>query len=490
MSTMKLFYRFYRQDLFASLSLFLISLPIAVGIAVASHAPPESGIISAIFGAIFYGIFSTSHVTLVGPAAGLCVFLAAAAQSIGAFSNVSSATVLAGTFLIILSKFKSHKIIDYAPQSVMRAMVCGIGLTLILKTVPYLIGYETEGRFSYIALGISAVCLTLAWISSTWENENGKHRRVPYAFLIILLGAGIAAVVARFFPALALTESQMLHLNPAQWELRASEFRPDQWLPTLKLSLMIMAVILLEGTVNRNVIQKFDPQRRPINHQHEMLLLGIGNVFMGLIGALPVMPILIRSTANLEFGSKTRLSAILQGIWLIAALVFSAMFQFIPMAAVAAVLVVVGFELIKFNEIREMFKRAKYDQIVPFAVTLVVILSVDLLWGILTGLAIGVFNSFKSAQHRSMVLVQDDEHYLLKFFKDVTFVHKSELKETLENIPEGKKVVIDGTGNIVVDSEIEDWLLEYQEEAAVQKKTVLFRTSSLAISKLFKVKAA
>lgn len=513
-----------RQDLFASISVFLVSLPITIGIAIASNVTPAAAILSAIFGTLFFGLFSSSEVAIYGPAAGLAVFLASAASDASNVASLAGATAIAGILLIFLARIRAYQVIDLIPMSVIKGMACGIGLTLVFKMFPHLLGTNDEWLRGWIGLGadttgdssdplpakegnsvsataifISAVCLGLAWVGHlTQTNRTKAHstidvesdvvpirRPFPYAFVVILVGAVLSYLIGRFLPDFALNDSQMLHLNISDlhFELHGLD-GVDLW-PTLRLGAIITAVILLEGTINLRLIQKLDPTRRRVNPRREFFLTGFANILLSFFGALPVMPILIRSTANLEFGARSRLSSILQAFWLLLAVTVAHVFEFVPIAAVASLLVLVGLNLVDIGVIRELYRRGR-SQFAPFAITVLMILAVDLLWGIFCGLAIGLFYSVRSSLSRTMILVEDGEDYLLKFFKDVTFIHKSELKNNLYAIPEGRNVIIDGTGNIVIDSEIEDWLTEYARESAMQGRTVKFTRSRLAISKLFK----
>ena len=287
------------------------------------------------------------------------------------------------------------------------------------------------------------------------------------------------------FPGYGLNETQMLHLKLSHFDFLTPNFTSIQPGPALRLAFIMTMVILLEGCINLNIIQKLDAQRRPIHYKRELRLIGVANLFLGSISALPVMPILVRSTANIAFGAQTRASGILQGLWLLLTVSLHQLFQFIPMAAVAALLTLVGFALINPKEVRILFQKGK-NQWLPFLLTLVVILAVDLLWGVFAGLLMGIFFSVKSSMYRTMVLVEDKGVYLLKFFKDVTFIHKSELKDHLDQIPNHSKVIIDGAGNIAVDQDIEEWLLDYQSESLQNSRTVEFNKSKLALSSLFK----
>lgn len=490
-----------KEDFFSSFSLFLVSLPINLGIAIASNASPAAGVMSAIFAALFFGVFSSSSIAMYGPAAGLCVFISAHAIERGSLDQVSEATILAGIFLIVLSRLRAHKVVHLIPMSVIKGMAAGIGLTLVLKMLPHLVGFEdelleaegflgiesfralqpgeeNESRFSWTATVISIICTATAW-------RFRNHTRWPFAFLVVVVGGLLAWGARVFFPDHALSHAQMLHLNLSHFVFESPDWKQFQILPVLKLAVIITLVILLEGAANLNIIQRIDPKRRPVQMGRELKLMGIANIILGWISALPVMPILVRSTANVTFGAQTRASGILQGLWLMLAVLLHQLFQFIPMAAVASLLTLVGLSLVNVRETQAMLKQGK-QQWLPFVITVAVILSVDLLSGIVVGLVIGAYFSIRSSIYRSMVLVEDKGNYLLKFFKDVSFVHKAELMDHLEQVPPNTTLYIDGAGNVQVDLDIEDVLLDYQKESQMHGRTVTFLKSHLAISKLFK----
>lgn len=492
------------KDIYSSISLFLISLPITAGIAVASKVSPEAGLFSAIFGAIILGMFSSSELIVYGPAAGLSVFISAANLRWGAYGDVSAAISLAGIFLLIISFTPVHKIIHLFPTSVIKGMASGIGLILMLKMIPHFFGYDevyltydaffqTDGRNTlseiFFALQnahigpviISALCLGIIVL---WKKFDSA-KNLTYVMVVVIIASLVAYYLGQLRPDWALNSSQMLHIESLRFKLAPFWNAQIHWWESFNLAIILTAVIVLEGLATIEAMQALDPKHRRINPKRELFLMGIGNLLMGCINALPLMPVLIRSNANNEFGAKSRVSVMLHGVFLLIALIFYRSFSYIPMAAVAAILFIVGFNLMNLPRFKAMYVKG-FHQFIPFMSTVVLMVVMDFLWGLVAGSMIGLFITMRSSIKRSMVLVNDGERYLLRFFKDVTYIHKIELIEILNSIPEGKEVMINGTGNIFVDTDIEDWLENYQDECASRNCKVTFLKSATSVSRLFK----
>lgn len=386
-------------------------------------------------------------------------------------------------------------------------MVAGIGIILALKMIPHLLGFDrsllyneefAEGERNTItniwdslgyvlpgAVTISLISIALL-VTFYFLRKSGKiSNRLSGGVIVVAVGVLINFLFSKFAPDLQLAGEHVLQVTSTR--IRFTSIMPSfANMPlVLETAFFITAVIVLEGFITLDVFQKVDPNHSRIKYKKEMVLLGFGNVVMGLVGALPVMPVLIRSSANVSFGAKTRNSVLLHGVWLIVALFFAAVFSYIPMASVAAVLFAVGIGLIDFKEMKKMFTMG-FDHYVPYLLTIGFIFFFDLLWGIAIGFVMGLIFSLRSSFQRSMVLVNDSERYLLKFHKDVTFLQKVELREHLDSIPLDKEILIDGTGNIFIDREIEEWLEDFAEDCSDRGCKVTFVKSRLAVSKLFK----
>lgn len=496
---------FYRKDFWPSISLLLVAIPICAGIAVASKANPADGILAAIIAAFIFGTFSSSPLAVVGPSAGLSIFVSMAALKMGGSSGVSHAIFLAGIWLVVFSFFNAHRWINLVPRSVIRGMATGMGLILITKMLPHLLGYdgisllesdkftESDGRNSLTeviygiqhflpgSLIISFVSGLLFFGLTRLSKRNQNLSWMPTTIIVIFVGILINQFFIHFYPSFALSGQHTLQVESLRVHFRSLGMEVSDWGSTLELSAIITAVIILEGLITLDIFQKIDPTRSLINSKKELRLLGITNSLMGILGLLPVMPVLIRSTAAVDFGAKSRWTNIMHGFWLIIALIFYSLLSYVPMATVATILLFVGFNLISFRDIKFMSTHGK-DHWLPFFVTVLMIFFFDLLWGIFAGFSVGLIFSLRSVTRRTMVLVNDNERYLLKIYKDVTFLNKAELREHLESIPRDKEVMIDGSGNIFIDTEIEEWLEDYAQNGSL----VTFHKSRLAVSRLFK----
>ena len=492
------------KDVYSAISLFLISLPITAGIAVASKVSPEAGLFAAIFGAIVLGFFSSSELIVYGPAAGLSVFISAANLRWGAYGDVSAAISLAGIFLLIISFTPVHKIIHLFPTSVIKGMASGIGLILMLKMIPHFFGYDevyltydaffqTDGRNTIseilyaiqnahlgpVIISVISLSILLLW------RKFDKSKRLLYVIAVVLVASLAAHFLSNIRPDLALNSFQMLHIESLQFKFVPFWNTQIHWWESFNLALIITAVICLEGLATIEAMQSIDSKHRRINPKRELMLMGIGNIIMGCVNALPLMPVLIRSNSNHEFGAKSRLSVMLHGLFMLAALMFYRSFSYVPMAATAAILFVVGYNLLNVPRWKQMYEKGGHS-FIPFVSTVILMVTVDFLWGLLAGSIIGLFITTRSSLKRSMVMANDGERYLLRFFKDVTYIHKIELIEILNQVPEGKEVMINGTGNIFVDTDIEDWLENYQEECRSRDCKVTFLKSKTSVSRLFK----
>lgn len=493
----------WKQDIFAAISLLLISIPLSAGIAVASKADPSAGIITAIFGALFFGFFSSTRLVVYGPAAGIGIFVSMGVLKLADFTDVSKAVFLAGIWLGILSLFNVYKVVNLVPRTVTKGMVSGIGLIIILKMIPHLFGYDgvsigfdeftqSDGRNTITELyyGLQQFLPGALVIGVASLITMFVMRGKPYAaFAAVVVGVVINLIFQSAFPAYVLSGNHMLEIASPVIDFTSLGDMKGDWYHIIELSFILTAVIIFEGLVTLDIFQKLDPKHQPINFKKEMRLLGIGNVLLGLLGALPIMPVLVRSTANVRFGAKTRWANIIHGFLLVFVFAFHGFFKFIPMASIGAVLIYVGVNLLNPRYFKEMFQKGA-DHWVPFLTTVLVMLFTNLLWGLAAGFIVGLTFSMRSIVQRSMVLVQDDERFLLKFHKDVTFLHKAELRELLESVPVEKEVLIDGTGNITIDREIEDWIEEYVQECLDRNCKITFIKSRLAVSKLFKLEPA
>ena len=509
-------FKHWKTDLQSSFVVFLVALPLCLGIALASNAPLSAGLYAGIIGGIIIGFFSGSHVSVSGPAAGLTVIVAAAIGNLGSFEAFTMAVVLSGILQIIFSFLKGGALGDYFPNSVIKGMLAAIGIILILKQFPHAIGYDTdfmgdesfklssgENTFSQIfvslkmlhpgAVIISAISIPLMLF---WEKLGSKGMKIfqliPGALVAVLLSIVLNAFFLSSFPNLAITGDHLVSLpfNGGFGEFFSGFKLPDfSALTTSGVYITAITIALvgsIESLLSIEASDKIDTQLRKTNKNRELFAQGIGNSVSGLIGGLPITAVIVRSSANVSAGAKTKLSGILHGFWLFLCVVFiPSLLNMIPLAVLACVLILVGYKLTKIDLIRSMFKKG-WNQFLPFIITIIAILLTDLLMGIGIGMVFGFIFVIRSNMQKAVVVVKDDEHYLVKFHKDMSFLQKRVLLQELSSIPKGASVVIDGSGTVFIDDDIISVIEEYVKGCQSSGIVVELKKSSLALCKLFK----
>ncbi len=485
-----------KNDLPAGLVVFLVALPLCLGIALASGAPLFSGVIAGIVGGIVVGSLSGSQLSVSGPAAGLTVIVLNAIEELGTFESFLMAVVLAGIIQLILGVVKAGVIGHFFPSSVIKGMLAAIGLILILKQIPHALGddrdYEGdsaffqpdgENTFTEIILAVQNIdpgALVIALISLiiliTWESPRMKAlsftRIVPGP--LVAVGSGI--VMNEFLYGLLNPESKLIgdHLVSLPVannfdELVSILTFPDFSAlanPQVYVAALTIAIIAsLETLLCLDAVDKLDPDKRIAPPNQELRAQGIGNMISGLIGGLPLTSVIVRSTANVSSGAKTKVSAVTHGFWLLSAvLVFSSLINKIPLAALASVLLVVGYKLTRPTLYREILAKGM-DQFIPFIVTIVAILFTDLLIGITVGIITGLFFVIKTNLHQAITVTTVDDTYTIKLEKDVSFLSKAFLRSTLKNIPDDSHVIFDGSKAVFVDNDIIETIKDFRSTA-------------------------
>jgi len=496
------------DDAPAGLVVFLVALPLCLGIALASGAPLFAGIISGIIGGLIVSLLSASSVSVSGPAAGLAVIVATAIQSLGSFPAFLLAVLVAGVAQVGFGFLRAGRIANYVPNAVIKGMLAAIGVVIILKQIPHALGRDTgyEGDFDFfrsadgasttlsdvadavvsanaeaILISLVSLAILLAWDSS-WVKSRKALAMVPGALIVvavgILLNGLFQAVSPDFF--LRAEDGHLVTLpagGPA--ELLAQLSGPDwsRWtdrrIYSTGLTLAIVASI--ESLLSLEASDKLDPQRRISNPDRELLAQGVGNIAAGLLGGLPVTAVIVRSSANVYAGARSRWSAFIHGLLLLVCVVaIPGLLNRIPLASLAAVLLMVGYKLTKPALYRDSWK-AGLDQFVPFIVTVLAIVFTDLLIGVLIGVVFGVIFVIRTNHHAAFTLVHQDSMYLLRFNKDASFVNKSELKDKLASLPAQSSVIIDGTKAIYIDSDLYDVIADFREGAQHKQITIEFK---------------
>ena len=506
----------WKQDLQASLVVFLVALPLCLGIALASNAPLASGLIAGIIGGIVVGGFSHSQISVSGPAAGLTVIVASAIISLGSFQAFTVAVFFSGIFQICFCFLKGGKLGDYFPSSVIKGMLAAIGLILILKQFPHAVGYDadfmgdqafnqidghntfTEIFYALKSLHIGSIITAISslMIILGWErlalNGRAIFKLIPGALVAVVFSVILNELFKSLNSSLYIDSKHLVQLpfNGGFVDFFNGLSFPN-WShltnPKVYMTAMTIAVVgSIESLLSVEAADKIDEDRRVTSKNRELFAQGIGNAISGFIGGLPVTAVIVRTSANATAGAKTKLSAILHGLWLFGCVVtIPHVLNLIPLSCLAVVLILVGYKLTKPELIKKMYKRG-WDQFVPFALTIVAILLTDLLIGIGIGMVVGFFFVIKSSMHKSIVLVNDDREWLIRFHKDVSFLQKSELIEMFSRIPEGASVVIDGSKNVYVDTDIVDLIEDFMKRARSSGIKVELKKSSLSLNPIFK----
>ncbi len=486
-----------KNDIPAGLVVALVALPLCLGIALASNAPAFSGILAGIIGGLVVGMISGSQLSVSGPAAGLTVIVINAIETLGTFESFLLAVFIAGIFQFIFGILKAGIIGHFFPSSVVKGMLSAIGLILILKQIPHALGddqdyegdesfFQSDGQntFTEIALAfqnidtgaliisIIALVILILWEQPFMRKQNWT-KILPGALIVVVWGVVANSMIyGKLLPTMFLTGKHMVSLpvSSSVGEFMGFFTFPDfgQILnPDVYITAITIAIIAsLETLLSLDAVDKLDPYKRIAPPNRELTAQGIGNMLSGLIGGLPVTAVIVRSTANISSGGKTKISAVFHGLLIAMSVVFFPdILNMIPKASLAAVLLVVGYKLTKPAIFKSMYAKGK-DQFIPFVITILAILLTDLLIGITVGIVVGLYFVMKSNLHQAITVKKADEHnFLITLEKDVSFLNKAFLRRTLRAIPEDSHVVFDETESIFVDNDIVETIEDFKATA-------------------------
>ncbi|MFV0366406.1 MAG: SulP family inorganic anion transporter [Mangrovibacterium sp.] len=502
-----------KNDLPASIVVFLVALPLCLGVAIASGAPPFAGIISGVIGGIVVGSLSDSRLSVSGPAAGLTTIVLAAILDLG-FESFLMALVLSGVIQYVLGHYRGGIIGHFFPVSVITGMLAAIGLQIILKQIPHAIGFDINdvdmwafndshghNSFSEIWIGFSQYFSWSAFIIFSlslgvllfWDRPFVKKSTIlsliPGPLLAVVIGLVLNGI---YSPSMKLDNSHLVSLpiidgfNSLKNSLSFPNFSALGNFQVYVVAFTIAIVGSLESLLSLDAADKLDPKKRISSPNQELKAQGVGNILAGLIGGIPLTAVIVRSSANINAGAKGKLSAILHGVLLlVSALFFASYLNHIPYAALAAILIHVGMKLNKVSIYKKSISGGS-SQFVPFFVTIIVILLTNLLAGIFVGIIVGLgfvlSNNFRSAVIRTRV----DNNYLIQLTRSMYFFNKAQLRRILQRIPDDSNVLIDGTRIDFIDYDIEQTLNDFAETAEMRNITVSFKRSNTAVIPMFK----
>jgi MFS superfamily sulfate permease-like transporter len=511
------FFSSYKKDLLAGLIVFLIALPLCLGIAQASGAPLFAGIVSGIVGGLVIGALSGSALSVVGPAAGLTAIVLVAINDLGAFDIFLCAVMVAGAVQLVLGFLKAGSIANYFPNSVIEGMLAGIGLTIILKQIPEAVGYEPAGNanmadaedgfhwsditgaFDHIQPGAAIIAFVGLAILVLWTTKPfHKLKLVPSGLLVVVIGVVINELLKMNGSAMALDQTHLVNLpiasnfNEFIGQFHMPDFsgftNPKVW----QTGAIIAVVASIETLLCIEATDKLDPLKRFTPTNRELKAQGIGNMVSGLLGGLPVTSVIVRSSANINAGARTKLATMVHGtLLLICVATIPFVLNLIPKSALAAILIFTGYRLCNPAVFKHMWKEGGITQFVPFVVTALAVVSLDLLKGVAIGMCISIFyilrQNMRIAYYFQRSSFTTGELIKLNLAQEVSFLNKASIKQTLENLPKDSSVIIDATNAEYIDFDVLDLIRDFYENQAPTKN---IKMSLVGFKDTYKVSSA
>lgn len=499
-----------KHDLPASIAVSLVALPLCLGIALASGAPLFSGIISGIVGGIVIGLCSGSTLGVSGPAAGLAVIVFNAIDAIGAWEGFLVAVILCGVFQILFGYLKAGFIAYFFPGSIIKGMLTGIGLLIILKQIPHALGYDHnvligysffevtgDTTFSSITNALSSLSLCAIIISSLsllililWESKLQKIHKIfqiiPGPLVVVIIGILLNQYFSysSWFP--SLTQEHLVNIPPI---FNFSDFFNSLIFPDFnylsqaiiwKTALVLAVIASIETLLCVDATDKQDPLKRVTPMNRELTAQGIGNIVSGMMGGLPLSQVIVRSSANIAFGAKSKLSTILHGLILfICVITITKYLNMIPIASLSTILIIIGYKLSNPKIFKNIYKTG-WEQFVPFITTIFGILIFDLLTGIFIGMVFGVIftlhHSYRNAYHLQKNIIQEDSYpvHHIVLAEEVSFFNKASIIELLNSIPKKSKVIIDCSKTKSLAYDVAEYIYNFRENA--KSKEIDFQT--------------
>lgn len=502
-----------KRDLPASIVVFLVALPLCLGIALASGAPLFAGLIAGIVGGVVVGAVSGSQLSVSGPAAGLTVIVLGAITQLGDYRVFLLALVLAGIFQLVLGLIKAGTIGNYFPSSVIEGMLAAIGLILILKQLPHALGVDSnflgdEGFFqgdnqnTFSAIGnalnqfsLAAIVISvLAILILVFWSRVKKLSVIPAPLVVVTLGI-ILGMVFQGTP-YALNAQQMVAIPVVKgWKEFSGLFSMPDFTAIGNKQVWIVAgtiaiVASLETLLGVEAVDKIDPIKRITPTNRELIAQGIGNMTSGMLGGLPMTSVIVRSSANVNAGARTKMSTVYHGLLLLLSLLLiPTLINMIPLACLAAILLVTGYKLTRISLFKHMYRKG-WDQFIPFVLTVTAVVFTDLLKGVAIGMLISIFYLLRTnIRNPYFYKVQEEgnkKNIRIKLAEEVSFLNKAAIQVLLLNIPKETNVIIDGSNSRYIDPDVLETIFNYKHNAYTKGIIVTLENirSHYAVSKL------
>jgi MFS superfamily sulfate permease-like transporter len=486
-----------KYDLPASIVVFLVALPLCLGVALASGAPLLSGVISGIIGGIVVGALSSSHTSVSGPAAGLAAVVLASITQLGNFEVFLMAVLLAGIFQFIAGISKLGFIANYIPSNVIKGLLAAIGVILVLKQIPHAVGFDrvhqddftflqSDGEntfsellniFTYFSWGAIIISILSMLAMIYWDKTPMKKVRFfPVSLFVVIFGVFLNFIFGKFFPSLYIDSSHLVNIPPFEGIsslITTRDFSSISNYNVWTVALTIAIVASIETLLNLEAVEKLDPHKRQASPNRELIAQGIGNTLSGLVGGIPLTSVIVRSSVNINSGAETKLSAILHGIFLlVSVLILSPIINLIPLSSLAAILILTGYKLANVALFKNMYRKGS-SQFVPFLVTILAIVFTDLLIGVIIGLFVSIFYILKSNFKNPFVLQNEVLHFnetlRLELPNQVSFLNKASIKDTLWSVPKGSKVIIDASNTDYIDHDVIEDIEEFKSTISIER---------------------
>jgi carbonic anhydrase len=485
------------SDLTASLVVFLVALPLCLGVALASGAPLLSGVIAGIIGGIVVGFLSQSHVSVSGPAAGLAAVVLAAITKLGAFDVFLLAVVIAGAMQLLIGLCKGGDIANYIPSNLINGLLAAIGVILILKQIPHAVGFDRDAEedfsffqadgentfsellncfdvlnFGAIIISVVSIIILIYWNKTPLKN----FKLLPASLFVVVLGVIMNELYKMYLPGLIIQPTHLVNIplitNPESF-ITLPKFTAINNIQVWIVAATIAIVASLETLLNLEAVTNLDTDKRPASPNRELIAQGVGNMFSGLIGGIPITSVIVRSSVNITAGAKSKWSTIVHGVLLLVSLFFLRdALNLIPLASLAAILIYTGYKLANVLLFKKMYRKG-LDQFIPFFATITAIIFTDLLIGVLIGIVVCVYYLLKVNYTNPFDVYKENTHgeetIKIKFANQLSFLNKGKVKDALQNLPNNSKVIIDAEECDYVDYDVQQVIYDFKHAISKTK---------------------
>lgn len=496
-----MFLQILKKDLPAGLVIFILSIPLNLGLASALGFSPISGLLSGIAGGFIVGALGSSAVSITAPAIGLTAFIVTSISYLESFQLFQLSLFLAGVFQLVWGFVKAGFISSFFPTSVIRGMIAGVGLVLLLKQIPHAVGFDVEAignltffektgenTFTHILIlvdnflpGPFINAIVSIFILIYWKKiPLVSIRSIPAPVIVILTGLLLNLAFQKWIPGIAIEKTHLINIPPIKWSsyfqnyeilLSFSEiFNYKVWI----IGLVIAYLASIETLLSIEAIDRLDPKRRRIHRDKELTAQGVANIILSFFGGIPVATAIVRSSVNIEMKNETKFSGIIHSIFLVLGTFFFIPYlNLIPLSSLAAILIVTGYHLTKVWTIEEIYKKGN-SQFIPFSATVLGIIFTDILIGVLIGLVVSIFfilrNNYRSSFSTNKNEIGTGETLRIEMASQTSFLNKGSIQKTLWDLPEKSKVIIDASYSEFIDEDILDVLHEFTSVIAPMKK--------------------